>query len=57
MRKEYRPGFKTYYKTKAYLINEDEKGELKGTERANFYERLARKNEKRQKQIKENSDE
>lgn len=57
MRKEYRPGFKTYYKTKAYLISEDEKGELKGTERANFYERLARKNEKRQKQIKENSDE
>lgn len=57
MRKEYRPGFNNYYKTKAYLINEDKKGELKGTERANFYERLARKNEQRQKQIKENLNE
>lgn len=57
MHKEYRPGFNSYYKTKAYLINEDEKGELKGTERANFYERLSKKNEKRQKQIKENLNE
>ena len=57
MRKEYEPGFKSYYKTRAYLINEDKKGELKGTERANFYERLARKNEERQRQTKEDSDE